>query len=319
MEFRPYLAESPQDLATTSQQHGGIQVISQLSREELVSSASQWTLRHLLAYRLLVETDRTMLPTFRDGHDQQCPVCETRQQGPQHINRDKTDALLGENPRELLTKSESELMGLSDGFFWVALARIARPDLVDQPGRVHPDRARNPPEREGFVNSSSAIPGSSSPTAPLSSSEFEPDLNDLDEDEHEARRNKPEDVTVHFVSCFLQYALNLCLSQHNPGHPAELEVRFRIERKLTKARIAGAITISAEDDGGICLVRRVELGWEMRHPYLARLEAKRAFRHFHFDARTESYSPLVSNETLAQWLGEAVIAWRGDQEFFPNG
>ena len=77
-------------------------------------------------------------------------------------------------------------------------------------------------EREGYVNSETAIPGSS-PIAP-SSSEFEVDMDNVDEDEHDARRSKPEEVTVHLITCFFQHALNLCLVQHPPGTTAEMEV-----------------------------------------------------------------------------------------------
>lgn len=47
----------------------------------------------------------------------------------------------------------------------------------------------------------------------LTSSEFEVGLDDLDEDEYDARRSKPEEVTVHFLMSFFQFALNLCLLQ----------------------------------------------------------------------------------------------------------
>jgi hypothetical protein len=45
-------------------------------------------------------------------------------------------------------------------------------------------------------------------------------------------------------------------------------------------------------------------GWVMDHAYLALLEAKRTFKHI----------PIVSNENLPQYLGEAVITWRKHQE-----
>ncbi|RSL57388.1 hypothetical protein CEP54_008328 [Fusarium duplospermum] len=137
---------------------------------------------------------------------------------------------------------------------------------------------------------------------------------DVDEDEHEARRSKPEEVTVHLITCFLQHALNLCLLQHSADETANAEVRPRIERRMTNTRVAGEILVTAEDDGGICRMRRLKHGWGMEHPYLALLEAKRAFKDIHFDERTESYHPIVSNENLAQYLGEAVITWKENQK-----
>lgn len=100
---------------------------------------------------------------------------------------------------------------------------------------------------EGYVNSAAAIPGSS-PSGP-SSSEFEVSLDHVGEDENEARRSKPEEVTVSLVNSFLQYALHLCLLQ-DPA--ASTETRVRVARNRNTIRIADAAEITAEDDGGIC-------------------------------------------------------------------
>jgi hypothetical protein len=59
---------------------------------------------------------------------------------------------------------------------------------------------------------------------------------------------------------------------------------------------------------------RLPLGWAMSNPYLALIEAKRAFKYIYFDESSESYTPIVSNDNLAQYLGEAVIAWKGNQD-----
>jgi hypothetical protein len=75
--------------------------------------------------------------------------------------------------------------------------------------------------------------------------------------------------------------------------------------------VGGIYRISgAEDDGGICRMDRRTFGWTMSHPYFALLEAKKAFKHIRFDDRTEQRKPVVSNETLAQYLGEATVAWK---------
>ncbi|KND86212.1 hypothetical protein TOPH_09155 [Tolypocladium ophioglossoides CBS 100239] len=68
-------------------------------------------------------------------------------------------------------------------------------------------------------------------------------------------------------------------------------------------------TIVAEDDGGICEMLRENTGWAMQSPYLACLEAKRAFKYLHIDDKSEEVRPVVSNETLAQCFGEAIITW----------
>lgn len=71
---------------------------------------------------------------------------------------------------------------------------------------------------------------------------------------------------------------------------------------------------SAEDDGGICWMDRRVRGWSMGLPTLAFLEAKRAFKTILIDQRTGVYQPIVSNETLAQYLGEAIVSWKANQK-----
>lgn len=139
-------------------------------------------------------------------------------------------------------------------------------------------------------------------------------MNDLDKDEHEALCSKPEQVTVYLVLYFLQYAQNICLLQHPESLAAEAEVRPRVERRTTHAYVAGDVLLTAENDGGICRMRRVGFGWETSNPYLAVFEAKRAFK-IHCDEKIGSYIPAVLNENLAQYLGEAEITWKGNQNF----
>jgi hypothetical protein len=94
----------------------------------------------------------------------------------------------------------------------------------------------------------------------------------------------------------------------------ETEVRPWIERKTADICVAGAITVTAEDGRGVCRMRWENHGWVMDHAYLALLEAKRAFKHINFDEKTGKQIPIVSNENLPQYLGEAVITWRKHQE-----
>ena len=209
-------------------------------------------------------------------------------------------------------------MRLPDGFFWVALSRAIRSDAFEEL-KAYPQRERNQVERDGFVNSASEILGSSSPTMP-SASEFGSDYNEVDEDEHDARRNKPEEITVHLAICFLQLALHLCLIQDRVEPIGAVEIRPRVERNMTEASIGRRmVPITAEDDGGICRMRRYPDGWHEGNPYLALLEAKRSFKDLRVDERTGNCIPVVSNENLAQWLGEAVITWKGKQGHLEHG
>ncbi|TGJ82407.1 hypothetical protein E0Z10_g6373 [Xylaria hypoxylon] len=299
MDNQVYAVRNSEELKAVSEQNGNIQVISQLSGKELRSPASRWTIRHLIAYRLLIRPEAAFLPVLRPEHDE-CPICEEGLfQTVDHVN---TRTLVEDSPRNLCGKSDHDLIRLPGGFFWIALARAARNEHVDQV-RVHPQRERNQVQRECYVSSASAIPGSSSPL--LYSSSFEVDMSDVDEDKHDARRDKPEEVT-HFIG-----------KDTDTNMGTDIEVRPRVERKMTTTRIAGA-PVSAEDDGGLCQMRRDADGWKMLHPYLALLEAKKAFKQYFAD-KAGRYMPIVSNQTLAQYLGEAAITWKGNQESLQRG
>lgn len=312
MDYKPYSVRTPQELRDISVPLE-LEVTLQLNSKEIQSSASRWTRRHLIAYRLLTAPDEAFLPALGLIHDLDCPICLHRPTR-QKLDRLRLDAILGENPRNLCNGLEGELMRLPDGSFWVALSRAARRDAPEE-GRVYPQRHRSQVQQDGFVDSTQAIMGSSSPTMP-SASEFGSDRGEfITEDEHDARRGKPEEVTVHLATSFLQLALHICLIQDSSGY---LEVRPRVERRITEASVAGGVLIAAEDDGGICRMRRLAHGWREEHPSLALLEAKRSFRDVRFDERTNECIPIVSDETLAQYLGEAVITWKGRQDLLKH-
>ncbi len=112
----------------------------------------------------------------------------------------------------------------------------------------------------------------------------------------------------------------MCLLQHSDElTAAQAEVRPRVERRMTTAVVTGHVSITAEDDGGICLMQRTNLGWQMSHPYWALLEAKRAFSHVVFDDNKGAYYPQSQTGTLPQYLGEAIITWKGNQALLPHG
>jgi len=234
-----YSARTPKDLETLSKKHG-IQVLAQLDDDELRSSASRWKFRHLIAYRLLIRPQKSFLKVLADDHAQQCPVCSGDELDTQKLDHECTKDLIGECPRDLFFQMESDLLKLPAGTFWVALARAARPERQTEK-KHYPKRDRRQVLREGYVNSEE-IPGSS-PTA-ASSSEFEVDLNTVDEDEHDSRRNKPEEVTVYLVTCFFQVVLNRCLVQHLPSTRTAIEVRPRTERKKAEISILKDVDIT---------------------------------------------------------------------------
>lgn len=123
MEYQPYSAQTTKDLRDLAERRGAGTIL-ELTPEELRRSASRWTYRHLIAYRLLTQPEQASLPILASTHDQ-CPQCN--EQSPvQSINRVWTDHLTGDTPQRLTTRTESELAALPGGFFWVALARAAR-------------------------------------------------------------------------------------------------------------------------------------------------------------------------------------------------
>ncbi|KAK4075265.1 hypothetical protein Purlil1_12695 [Purpureocillium lilacinum] len=304
-----FSATAPEDLESLCTEQGGLRVPLQLNPKERSSPASRWTLRHLIAYRLLLKSETNFLATFQSEHAALCPVCNTlRDDLPQTVDTDGTAALIQDPcPANLLHATEAELMRLTNGSFWLALARAMRPEGIEL--RRFPRRDRMEVERPSFVNSSTAIVGSSSPTRPSSSSDFEMSTGSIDEDEYDARRGKPEEVTVHLAMSFLQHALYTCLLQDSESLS---EVRARVERQRSYV-VNGIGHIVAEDDGGICRMERRAVGWTMTHPYIALLEAKRAFRHVQVNNITGETRPVVSNEVLAQCFGEAVVAWMANR------
>ncbi|KAE8155245.1 hypothetical protein BDV25DRAFT_134992 [Aspergillus avenaceus] len=304
MTSSTYQARTPQEFKRVSEKYGGIELLTHLTERELTSPASRWGLRHLLGYRLLTLPERPFLDLIKSEHDN-CPLCYPERACSQELDHGWAETLITKCPLDLSTWTDSELLRQPGGFFWVALARASRREEIPEP-REYPQRERRPLERHGFVDSTESIVGSSPTNSSPTSSSFQVDPSEMSEDEHIAQRSKPEDVTVHLLISFVQFTLNLCLS-NDPD--AYAEVRPRIERRKSTVYVAGKHSISAEDDGGICRMDRQITQWRMGHPYLAIFEAKRAFKYLQFDDRTEQLKPVVSNETLAQYLGEALVTW----------
>ena len=279
-----------------------------LERAELASPASKWSRRHLLAYRLLVQPETAFLTTFRVDHQKTCPVyvCKTDHTSPQQVDRAKLNDLLN-GPVDLNAR-HGLLFEHPEGYFWASLARACHPDRTEE-FKVYPNRIRRRPSTTGYVDSSQAIQGSSSPVQPSSSEYDDMDNSQVDEDENEERRRIPEDISVRLLADFTSYVLQGCLRQQH----GSIEIRTRIDRRRARANIAGTTGITCEDDGGICAYRQLTDGWEAERPYLALFEGKRAFRQLRVDPHTDRSSPMVSDDTVAQYLGEAVITWQANR------
>ncbi len=310
-----YSPRSQKELAALSRQHGNLQVIAQLEKKEMKAPASKWTTRHLIAYRLLTKPETSRLDAFNINHKKECLLCGDPDNCIQELNWGKTIALTSDPPPlNLVQSSEVELLHLPGGFLWAALARAVRPEVLAAEDRSQPQRKKMPAKREKcFVDSADAISDPESQSSCKSSQSWasEGGNEGLNEDEHDDRQNKPEDVTVHLLGCFLQYALALSLDQ--PSDSAS-QVWARLIRNKSTAVISN-VRVTAEDDGGICKMSRHSTTWKMGHPFLALLEAKRSFQYIDYD--NKGYPrPVVSDSTVAQYLGEAVITWKANQKHF---
>ncbi|EFY95416.1 hypothetical protein X797_011015 [Metarhizium robertsii] len=307
MATHTYSAQTREDLQKLSSEHK-LRVISQLPEHEQASSASNWTLRHIIVYRLLIKGPETdFLKVFNIEHREACPHCLP--DGPSSLELDSRQVqnLLEIKPFVLL-KTERELLQSPGGFFLVALAQASHADVSNAP-RTQPERERLAVKWPDYANSLEAIVGSSSPTRPSSSSDYELEPGHMDEDENETHRTIPEVIAVNLAVNFLRYVLQLCLKQDD----VEEEIRARTRSMRGQATVAGVKNITFEDDAGISRYTRIADGWRLAHPYLALIEAKRA-KDIRIDPRTGRSSPVVSNDTIAQYLGEAVLAWRANRD-----
>lgn len=312
------MAETPAQLARLADAEG-VEVIVHLGRD-VGKSASKWAYRHLIAYRLLTSLPKPFLATFKDDHDAECPICKPVALQSQQLDQGETaDLISGPRSLEIFNSPHSALKRFPAGSFWVALARASSPDVLDE-RRVHPERERQPMSRQGFVDSTHMQVGSSSPiqsSPPKSPSSEEADvsMNTVDEDENDARRSKPEEVTVNLISSFLEHILHVCLRQRLSEHG---EVRVRVERKTSRTTVADQ-DVTAEDDGGICRAKPSEgYGWKVEDDFLAIIEAKKAFQRIEYSPQSGP-TPVVSNEALAQYLAEAVITWKTSQMRLSRG
>lgn len=230
--------------AAKKQKRDDLSVILDLSQELLVKPPSRWDHHDLAVYRFRRGPESAFLPTFHDVHRNSCPVCGDQGGSAQRAGVDisQVQSLIGETPGNLCERTEGELLRLPMGFFWAALARAARHESIESvTENEYLQRERATVQREGYVLSGTAIPESPSPLS-SSSSEFDDDTRDFDDDENEARRGKPEEVTVHIVTSFLQSALGLCLLQHPARGTIKTEVRPRVGHLRSTVRCANILS-----------------------------------------------------------------------------
>lgn len=204
-----------------------------LTDEQRKASPSKWGLEHLLVYRLLVTDNKSFLPSLEEDHKGRCPVCVDQGCGSdegsdsdvddsvtQKIDWTYAKALTGAKPssHDLQTFTESSLLREhgSGGLFWLALARASRSPVFESV-KVHPTRHRAAVVKEGYINTFDVRHPRVIVTREV--------IRVRDPDDHEARQDIPEEVTVQLIMSFLQYVLQLCLQQDAESNK---EIRPRI-------------------------------------------------------------------------------------------
>ncbi|KAG6017786.1 hypothetical protein E4U54_003170, partial [Claviceps lovelessii] len=325
-----YCAKTREDLRNLSfSQFDKLLVLSDLSDNELKKSASNWSAKYLIAYRLLLTgPENNILDTFRREHEH-CPACQ--KPSYQKLDPDMLEQLKGDFRPGEMSGTERELLQRSGGFFWLSLAQACAVEQEqDIQSRDHPQRQRQEPMRPEFVNSSSftiedsfmsgqsgssgSQDGSSGSQDGSSGSEFDRSMEQTDEDTNESRRIIDEDVSVELATDFVRYVLQMCLIQPNDN----FEVRVRMRRERSKANVANVIGITCIDDRGIALCEKKGDNWTTINPFMASFEVKRALRNIKEGAGDRT-SPRVTDNILAQYLGEAVLTWRANPKVLTKG
>lgn len=90
-------------------------------------TASKWTLRHLIAHRLIVRPPTAFLSVLRDEHDTKCPVCQDMQRCHQGVHDIRVKALTKKNLRTLITRENASCWSWRVGSSGLHLRGQVRP------------------------------------------------------------------------------------------------------------------------------------------------------------------------------------------------
>lgn len=309
------LPETVAQLATAA----GPRVLSNLAN--LGDSASKWDQKELVAFRVLQRADswdKRFLPPLRNNHRRSCPICPSESSSSQTVNGEMVDHLREPFP-PLRTASESSLIQLPAGRFFLALAKLIRSDVRD-PMRVQLPRenAGTRPREPGFVSSTTIPFAASSSPAEESPSEYSGSNASvrLDDDQNELRARKPESLVADLAKELFYLCLYSVLNQQSQPE----EFCFRSESHSSKALIALKAIVGV-DDGGLCKKRLESGSWIDVHRFLMLGECKPASQALFYNVRTERYSPVLTIKAFGQVIGEAVTTWKQniDTELFRDG
>ncbi|KAK2608359.1 hypothetical protein QQS21_003044 [Conoideocrella luteorostrata] len=107
-----------------------LSVLYDLKGTELKASTNNWTLRHIVADRLLVEPQRAFLEPLKPDH-KLCSYC--KKNGPQSLDKDMVDKLLEHISKYILLGIERELLKRPGGDFWRTALCSTPLELVQHP------------------------------------------------------------------------------------------------------------------------------------------------------------------------------------------
>ncbi|KAM3507083.1 hypothetical protein MY11210_007296 [Beauveria gryllotalpidicola] len=296
-------------------------VLSHLG-DKLKASASNWESTHTTAFRLVSQKNtahQPLLPSLVATHKESCPICYPNKLSSQKVDAQVIHRLRYERSAvpNFRTSNDSSLFNHPEGSFWLPLAKLLRSEFADPP-REYPARQRRTTSYPGYVDSSAAIPGSSSPLRPPSSAYSGSNASfPLDDDQNEDRAQKSEPLVVDLTQSLFRLCLHSCLKQTDPT--AQNQYSSRLQSHISRPLIAGTNRVVGADDGGICEMRLRSSSWITTHDILVMSECKRAFQSLHLDDRTQKYTPVLTSSALAQLFGEAVLAWKENVGLMADG
>lgn len=119
----------------------GVSILYDLNNTEQAASTSNWTLRHIIAYRLLGSPRACFLEPREEHHRSFCAHCKRSES--QALNRVRASDPIREISKEELHGSERNLLNRPGGSFWVSLAGASYHSSSVDEVPSNPDNASN--------------------------------------------------------------------------------------------------------------------------------------------------------------------------------
>lgn len=258
--------------------------------DKFETGVSQWTRKHLFACRVICSKPQRRLALFVDGGF--FPA------SPRGVHP-YIDRLITGPMASFVTLSEPQIVQQSEpdslGYIWAALAEHLRQERAGAATMFRAARQTTTVVPFGTMIPTASVQfGSSPPGEDSSSSSSESTTGYIET----LTIPLVEEITVRLVSCLVRHVVNY-------GQPSDKRspfIHFRDSRLTSDFQPPDSRRIRATDDGGL----QFHVGNETRQ--VACLEAKRAFQALDKDGR-----PTISDQTLGQVVGEALVLHQDDK------